>query len=250
VSYALIKSQRKNVNTEKGEWRGVEVNLNNMAEVKMKKLALIVFIAAFSTFISVAVASAGDKNQRGFHGEYAMTGSGNCIYSLNGFTVRNIPNDPIAVNTTWGAYFVLEGIWTFLPNQKGVFQGMQYGMAVLPYPTPNSTTVELYFEFTYEIDHDGSISGDIVPATFKGSYTTGPSYLDPAGVPFDPPKAYNVDKFSFTGWISQDHKTITLTTKAELQNYTIFLDKETPINLATLQGICTVSRTLIRIENK
>lgn len=131
----------------------------------MKKYALIVSVAALSIFMTAAMASADRNSWRGFHGEYAMSGSGNCIYSTDGFYPNNIPQ-VIAADKTWGAYYTVEGIWNFEPNNTGTFQGKQFGMAPYPYPFPNSTSVEFSFDFKYTVDHDGFITGSMKDGCF------------------------------------------------------------------------------------
>jgi len=203
----------------------------------MKKIALIVSVAALFIFMTAAMVSADRNRWHGFHGEYAMSGSGNCIYSPGGFSPINTP-----LGDSWGAYYTVEGIWNFEPNNKGTFQGKQFGMAPYPYQYPNSTSVEFSFDFKYTVDHDGFITGNMKDGSFLGEYITGPN----AGK--TPARTYTVDKFSFSGWVSQDHKNITLNSGSELQTFTVFRPDLPVPDSVTLPGICTNERILILIN--
>ena len=139
MSYALIKSQWQKVNIWKGECRGVEVNLNNKAEVKMKKLSLIVIIAALSMFMSAAVASDfghswWDFNPfHDFHGTYEMISSGICLHSKDGWkdasdTLNGTvpPFTPVAGSTVWAGTATARATWIFNKDGTGTVQGTNY----------------------------------------------------------------------------------------------------------------------------
>jgi hypothetical protein len=211
----------------------------------MKKIAVVVIIAALSTFVWAPVASSGGNGWNGFHGDYAMTGSGNCFFSPFGF---NPDNTPFSGGPSWGAYYVVDGVWSFERNGKGTFQGTQFSLGPPPLPptlSPNSTTFNFRFEFEYGIAHDGFITGNMKTGTFLGEYLTGPNAVDSDGNPLVPAKTFKVDTFSFSGWVSKDHKTVTLNSPSELQSFTIYSGENL---MATLPAICTTGRILIRIE--
>jgi len=200
----------------------------------MKKLSLIVIIAALFTFFSAAIISANDKDWRGFHGEYAMTSTGFCLYSFSPFSPGETACSGTATPLTcWGALLVADGFWSFGRDGKGSFTGSQYGMAPPPYANANALPVDLEFDFTYTVTNDGVITAAIVPGTFFGTFQAGLN----AG------KRYTVDIFNFYGMVSTDRKTMTLNSANELQHYT-----SPDIPAMSLYGICNVSRTLIRVD--
>jgi hypothetical protein len=204
----------------------------------MKKLALILIIAALFTFMSAAVVSADDKNWMGFHGEYAMTSAGFCLFSDNPFTPGSQACDGSDTDnlTCWGAQVVADGVWSFGPRGMGSFTGHQYGMAPPPFAFANVLPVDLEFDFTYTVTNDGKITAAIVPGTFWGTWMAGGR----TG------KKYTVDIFNFHGMVSSDRKTVTLNSANELQHYTTpDFPPET-----WWYGICNISRTLIRVDNQ
>ena len=201
----------------------------------MKKLALIVIIAALSTFMSAAVVSADGKDWKGFHGEYAMTSAGFCLFSFSPFSPGTTA---CAGNTTpltcWGAQLVADGFWSFGRDGKGAFTGSQYGMAPPPYAAANVLPVDLEFDFTYTVTNDGVITAAIVPGTFFGTWMAGPNVG----------KKYTVDLFNFYEMVSTDRKIITLNSANELQHYT-----SPDLPALSFYKICNVSHTLIRIDH-
>jgi hypothetical protein len=200
----------------------------------MKKLAIIVIIAALSSFISAAVVSADDQDWKGFHGEYAMTSAGFCLYSYSSFTPGTAAcNGTTFPLTCWNAQLVAEGVWSFGPDGTGSFTGTQFGMAPPPYLGPNVLPVDLVFDFTYTVKNDGVITVAIVPGTFFGTFLAGSNEG----------KRYTVDIFNFFGMVSTDRKTVTLNSANELQHYT-----SPDIQALNFYGICNVSRTLIRVD--
>ena len=200
----------------------------------MKKFTLIVIITALTIFTSAAMVSADGHRWRGFHGEYAMTSTGFCLYSFSPF----FPGEPACSGTDtpltcWGALLVADGFWSFWRNGEGSFTGSQYGMAPPPYANANALPVDLDFDFTYTVTNDGVITAAIVPDTFFGTFQAG----------VNKGKKYTVDIFNFYGMVSTDRKTITLNSANELQHYT-----SPDIPAMSLYGICNISRTLIRVD--
>jgi hypothetical protein len=185
--------------------------------------------------MSAAVVSADDKNWMGFHGEYAMTSAGFCLFSYSKFDSGKPACDGTAEGsslTCWNAQIVAEGIWSFNRGGKGSFAGSQFGMAPPPFATPNVLPVDLAFDFTYHVTKDGEITAAIVPGTFVGTWLAGPM----KGL------TYTVDIFNFFGMVSKDRKTMTLNSSAnDLQNLT---SDDTGMDI---YGRCNISRTLIQI---
>ncbi len=201
----------------------------------MKKFALIVIIAALCTFMAATIASADGKGWKGFHGEYAMTSAGFCLYSFSAFAPGMKACDGTGSPLTcWGAQLVADGVWSFGRDGKGAFTGSQYGMAPPPYAVANVLPVDLEFDFTYTVTNDGVITAAIVPGTFFGTWMAGGNEG----------KRYTVDIFNFYGMVSKDRRIITLNSANELQHYT-----SPDLPTVSFYGICNVSRTLIRVDH-
>ena len=99
----------------------------------MKKFTLILIVASLCMLMSAVVVSADGHRWRGFHGEYAMTSTGFCLYSFSSFSPGEVAcNGTATPLTCWGAQLVADGTWSFWRNGKGSFTGSQYGMAPLP----------------------------------------------------------------------------------------------------------------------
>jgi hypothetical protein len=195
----------------------------------MKKLAVFVVIGAIATFIAVAIASAGG-DWKAIHGEYAMTGGGNCLFSPSGFNPNFTPIGP-----SWHGSSLATGIWTFKRNGKGTMQqGTQLALTLPPSPIPTgASSAEFSFDFTYKVTDDGTITVDVVPGTFTGEFVTGPL----AGVTF----TYVTPTFSMLGMVSADHKTITLASGNDVQQINLS-------NNTTVFAICNLGRVLIRVD--
>lgn len=215
----------------------------------MKKFSLVVIISVLSMSILAAVASAGEREWKGFHGVYAMTGSGSCLFSFKVFipgfpAPLPDPRDPVDPNP-WVALVVQEGIWTFERNGSGTFHGKQFGMAPPPYPTPstiggpNATPVDLIFDFDYDVTHGGKITVNVIPETFLGTYLAGPL----VGLHY-----YLASKMTMFGRISSDHKSLTLT-NGDIEIPAIMeVQILTLPNTRSLYGICDIGRVLIRVD--
>ena len=194
----------------------------------MKKLSLIVIVAALSIFMSAAMASANGPNWKGFHGVYAMTATGSC---LNSFTEFN-PGE-VAPADAFSAIIVEEGVWTFAGKGTGTFNGNRFGMTLPPFVGRSATPTYIEFDFRYEITRDGEIDIVVDTSTFKATFLAGPS----AGASF------TVDPYTMFGRLSSDHKTITLTSGGfEVQTTTL-------PNGGSLYGICNIGRVLIRVKD-
>jgi hypothetical protein len=195
----------------------------------IKKLAIIVIITVMAPFVMAAVASADGHDWKAIHGEYAMTGGGNCIFSLSGFNPNFTPT-----GSYWHGSSLATGIWTFKRNGKGtVQQGTQLALTLPPSPIPTSaSSAEFSFDFTYKVTDDGTITVDVVPGTFTGEYVTGPL----AGVTF----TYVTPTFSMLGMVSADHKTITLASGNDVQQINLS-------NGMSVYSICNLARVLIRL---
>lgn len=222
----------------------------------MKKLAVVVMMIAIAMFMAAGMASADDHNGRGnphwggIHGTYAMTATGNCLWAPGGF---NLPPayPPFISPLAYSSHFMAQGTWFFGPNGKGRAEYTQYGISAPPVvgaPSGNlyfagAASVKWTFDFTYTVQ-DGMITGEIVPPApgeYHAEFLSGPK----TGV------KYTVDKFTFFGVVSRDHKTLTLNSGS---------DREHPENpevqlfsfsdSTTCFAICNSGRVLIRVSDQ
>ncbi len=194
-----------------------------------KKLTVFMMIAAMAMFMAVATASADDNKWKAFHGEYAGSNVGNCLFTPFGFDPDKLtPNGPS--NYIFNNVITAQNIWTFNADGTGMVQGRQVGMLFAP-NSPNAGLSEFSWQFTYNITDDGTITADSIPGTYEGKQLTGGS----KGI------TYTLDKVSDSGMVSQDHKTITLgTPTTEVMTYT----DSTGL---VLYGICGLTRVLTRV---
>jgi hypothetical protein len=204
----------------------------------MRKLAVIVMMIALATVLPVTMASADDHHHWwGIQGTYATTGPGACLYSLSGFNSDlTVPSGGVS----WIASKLAVGTWTFNRNGTGRAQDTVYGIAGPPYSSPTGDSAEISYDFTYSVAHDGTITVEMLPGTFVGTYATGPN----AGK--EPPRTFIVDKFLSFGKVSTDHKTLTLNSANEVQTFTIY--RPDLVNQLLVPAICNYGRVLIRVS--
>jgi hypothetical protein len=198
MSYTLIKSQRKKVNIEKGECRGVEVNLNNIAEVKMKKLALIVIIAALSTLMTAAVASADDKEFKhwgAINGTYEMMATGSCLHASKGFTQITMNGLPWynPAGDVYAATTLMQATWEFKRDGTATFIGSNYATVFPGGDGPDGQLREFALAAGANIPPTAPLNFNYVVT--KGGWITG-TIVESGAI--------------LEGRISQDHKIITL----------------------------------------
>ncbi len=195
----------------------------------IEKLAVIVMIAAMAMFMTVATASADDNKWKAFHGEYAASNVGNCLLTPFGFDPDKLtPNGPSSY--IYNNAVTAQNIWTFNADGTGMVQGRQVGMLFAP-NSPFAGSTEFSWQFSYDITDDGTITTALIPGTYEAKHLTGAS----KGL------TYTIDKFSDSGMVSEDHKTITLgTPTTEVMTYT----DSTGL---VLYGICGFTRVLTRV---
>jgi hypothetical protein len=194
----------------------------------MKKLALIVIIAALSTLMSAAVASDSGHNwwdynpYKYFHGTYEMIASGSCSHSEAGWKGENgkfnleatpplYPVDPaqLYVGTT-----VTYGTWTFNKDGTGEYTIRNYA-TILPggsYPKDQpflKTQDPPTTKFTFVVNSFGDIT------------------VDAAGI-------------QIIGSISIDKNTMTLSNGNQVQDFTAY---------KLGWAVCNSARTLIKVGN-
>jgi hypothetical protein len=132
----------------------------------MKKLGLIVIVAALSTFMSAAVASDSGHGWwwfsnpfQYFHGTYEMIASGSCIHSEKGYDTNHspIPDGKVYAGTT-----VANGTWIFKIGGEGTYSFTNYA-TILPSadatpPLGIRVLTRNDLPFTYEITPFGDIT--------------------------------------------------------------------------------------------
>ena len=169
------------------------------------------------------MSSAHEEGWEAIQGTYAMTASGNCLWSTDGF---NVPPYPLYTSpSAYAAHFTAHGTWTFHKHGKGTAHYIQVGLTSPPIagnPNPNfvsASSVEFLFTFTYVVE-DGmiTVSMDPIPLAdfhypfvkYHAKFLTGPKVLSAT--------YWLIDRFTFVGRISSDHKTILLNSGENLDN--------------------------------
>ena len=199
----------------------------------IEKLAVLMIIAAIAMFMSVGMASA-DHNNWKVTGEYAVTAGMSCLFTPfpPGFTNNATPTAPAGSNS-----ITLQGIFTF--NHDGTGRMDSTGVAIFPPPAfpntfPHASAFHFSFTFTYDVTDDNTITIDADENSFQVTYDTGP------GFPF------TADKYSLSGVVSGDHKTLTLGSPTTLiQTMTIHLPSPAPPVIMNM--ICNGSYVLTRL---
>ncbi len=181
-------------------------------------------------------ASTNDKDWKAIHGEYAFTGQSSCLVGSNGINPILTPVDNKVYHTSEST----QGVRTFKNNGTGTVQGTS--VFIIPPPTvgppgpsvPSAGSYEFSFQFTYNVKHDGTITTELVPETFLGTYLTGPLH----GVTF------TIDQLSLSGMVSSDHKTLTLSSEGTA------VEQSTNSSGSVSAQICHRSSVLIRLSGR
>lgn len=134
----------------------------------MKKITLILFIAALSLFVSATVVTADDEYWRGFRGVYEMSATGSCLHSIDGWRDVSPPYIPEVDSEVWAATTMSHGTWTFNRDGTGAAEGENYVIDFPPGITPPGPPWlgsgpmargnPFSFEFTYAVTHKGVIT--------------------------------------------------------------------------------------------
>jgi hypothetical protein len=157
------------------------------------------FITLVVVLIWVAIAVAGPHKLKG---DYAYTGEVTCLWSTGGFDANF---RPISGSLYWISSGSAQGIRTFHRDGTGtVHNTIMVGITHPPGPPSTSAGASEYsYDFTYTIGPDGSISTKVLPNSFKGTVLTGPA----TG------QTFTQTPFSLSGMVSEDRKTLTLTSE-------------------------------------
>jgi hypothetical protein len=193
----------------------------------MKKLSLIVIIAALFSFMSVGIASAKDKDQSrgGIQGTYEMIATGSCLHSPSGFeettdTLGNplyVPNDSEGV---WGATTSAVGTWKFYSHGTGHADIWNYPIDFPPGSDswgPRARSQNLVYDTKYQVHKDVIIIKLYVP---DGTFSQ--------------------QRGELVGSVSLDKKTLTIPTELQYINF-----GGPPLYTA----VCNVMRILIQVGN-
>jgi hypothetical protein len=176
---SLFDKSNENVKEDYHSKKGTNINQNrndHLKEVQMKtsmmKLGVFVIIAAIAMFTVVGMASAADQQwKKAINGEYAIAGTGACLFAFTGFNDNFIPNGP---SNAPGPNF-WDGVVTFKKDGHGSIDARHRYMDI---PTDNPTppaagSARMYWEFTYTVDR-GKITFTEIPATYLLEYLEGP----------------------------------------------------------------------------
>jgi hypothetical protein len=175
-------------------------------KANIKRLVLLMIITMIVSFMLAATASAGSPSHRSIQGIDTATGSGTCFVAPFGFNANLVPN-PAPDGT--GAYmlmtFTMEGVFTFYRGGTGHVERPHCPTVIhnpspfAPYPSAGNSKDS--WDFTYEVERDGSITLTQVPGSHSGEFTSGP--LVAIG-------QYHNEGRNWWGTVSPDGKTIIL----------------------------------------
>ena len=201
----------------------------------IKRLAVLMIIAAIAMFIPVMTASADDK---AIHGEYAVTAGMSCFIAPPqppGFNANFTPANPASVSSNSISF---QGIFTFNHDGTGSFNSTGVLITPLPVPSPQLPRANAFhfsFTFTYDVADDDTITIDADANSFQVTFDTGP--LPPGG------KGFTADQYVLSGMVSADHKTITLGSPTTLIQTCTFINTPIAFNM-----ICNGSYVLTRLD--
>ena len=212
----------------------------------IRRLAVLVIIAAIAMFTVAATASAdGHHWKKTIEGEYAFTGVGSCLIAIQGF---NTSLQPIGGPTgPWlESSVTYEGVATFNKDGTGSVTAVLHGLDTLYSQAlgapPDAGSANLSHGFTYTVAADsGKITLTYVKGTYELDWTAGPN------VPPSPnsPMYLNMPQ-PYDGVLSPDEKTyfISLGAPSILYNTS---DKANTIPIG-VQQICNIVFHGFKIE--
>jgi hypothetical protein len=197
----------------------------------MKKLTVVVMMAAMATFMVAAMASADDHEWRTIHGKYAFTGSNACLAAPFGFD-----SNLTAINGVSGTSAESwEGHYTFMPRGKGMLDVVVHDVGGIP---GSGGSLSVQWEFHYTVKDGGRITFTEVPGSYIGKWLTGP--MAGAG-------QYLGIEGSWDGVISPDGNHIHVTWGAPLILDILNAQGGSPIGV---QLICNGSFVLFRLSDR
>jgi len=167
----------------------------------MKKLVVVVVIAAIGTFIVADLADAKKKNIQGI---YAFTGKAICLSTIPGI-LNPAPDQLItpsttALNVTNIDSQSMYGVCTINSDGTGTLHGHFVGFGYYPVRASGASKAEFKAAFKYTVSPFNNVT--TVTSLTEGTIRQG-IHTD---------KTFTCTQFSLTGTISMDGKSIMLTT--------------------------------------
>ena len=189
----------------------------------MKKLVVFVVIATIAMCVSPAVGN----DWKIIHGVYGGTHVNSLLVTPYGFNENFVPNPPASA-VSFGVA-TTQAIYTFNRDGTGTAEGSSFGITIVP--SPRGSTIIEKRQFTYDVTDDGMVT--IHTVSGEGEYVEGPL----KGLKYTILQAVEE-----SGYISQDHKTITLTTpKAGIAKNHLSLGFDS-------YALFNCSRVLVRVD--
>ena len=144
----------------------------------MKKPIIVLMIIVLSVFMSANVTMA--KGWKYFKGTYAMSATGSCIHSENGYVWGTFIDAVVAYAGTT----VSNGTWLFKKDGTGTYSYTMYATVTPPVQPPTCGIpggIRIFeandYTFTYEVTHSGNITietqeGDTLEGTISRNKKT------------------------------------------------------------------------------
>jgi hypothetical protein len=177
-------------------------------KTSVKKLSVFVMMAAIAVFIATATASAHDP--LGIIGEYGCSGGGNLIMTPAANWDSNNPNPFSLLDTTKVSFssYNAYGVVTFKHNGHGTLDLYSLGTPTAPIWSGASVWNPSYYHITYPLTYTVNYEGEITieaDTNMMKQEVLNPVTGVPVGVVYR-------DHYWLRGWVSADHKTITVAT--------------------------------------
>jgi hypothetical protein len=147
----------------------------------MKKITLVLMIIVLSVFMSANVTMA--KGWKYFKGTYAMSATGSCIHSENGY-IWGTFIDAVVPGVVYAGTTVSNGTWIFKKDGTGTYSYTMYATVTPPVQSPTCGIpggIRIFeandYTFTYEVTHSGNITietqeGDTLEGTISRNKKT------------------------------------------------------------------------------
>jgi hypothetical protein len=152
----------------------------------MKKPTLVLMIIVLSVFMSANVTLG--KGWKYFKGTYAMSATGSCIHSENGYVWGNFI-DAVVPGVVYAGTTVSNGTWVFKKDGTGTYSYIMYATVTPPVQQPEPQDppctipggIRIFevneYTFTYEVTHSGNITietqeGDTLEGTISENKKT------------------------------------------------------------------------------
>jgi hypothetical protein len=149
------------------------------------------------------VAGAAEHNLNNLlHGDYAFTGTGSCLSTLDGFNPDLTPI-PSTTGGPWTGSWSVQGVATFNGDGTGTRHGRDVSITHVdrPYFAGNASSEDWETAFTYTVTSPTTFTTEL-SGLLTGTFLTGSRVG----------QTYTVDRIPLTGMISHDKNTLTLAT--------------------------------------